>query len=161
MSELKGAFAAVDPVVERKMRILFSAYSDQHLVNSAPQEIEELRRRAQNYGIVATIGIFSLNEVARLTMRSRKSLVNHTDPKRMLILSLLQPCSSSTPRTSCSSRSPPRCYCDTRTIRLSKREWTTCGAFTRAARDKASELRLTISTSRTTQPILTFDTTSQ
>lgn len=52
------------------MRILFEAYSDQHLVNSAPKEIEELRRRAQNYGIIASIGIFSLNEVARLTMRS-------------------------------------------------------------------------------------------
>jgi hypothetical protein len=36
------------------------------------KEVEEIRRAAQNMGIAASVAAFGMNEVARLTLRSRK-----------------------------------------------------------------------------------------
>ena len=61
-------------VVDRKAQLLFEKYHDSEFVCSTQREIEEIRNRASTIGIFTSIAAFGLNEVARLTMRSRKFL---------------------------------------------------------------------------------------
>jgi hypothetical protein len=59
-------------LVDSKLSTLFQNYGDQDFVKSASKEVEEIRRSADNLGLIVTLGAFGLNEVARLTLRSRK-----------------------------------------------------------------------------------------
>lgn len=61
-------------VVDKKAQLLFEKYYDNELVCTTQKEIEQIRNRATTIGIFTSIAAFSLNEVARLTMRSRKFL---------------------------------------------------------------------------------------
>ena len=58
---------------EERLKFLVDNYADQHLVYTAPEEIEDMRLRAKKFGYLTTLAAFSLNEFARLTWRSRKS----------------------------------------------------------------------------------------
>jgi hypothetical protein len=59
---------------DEKLKVLVDNYADQHLVYSAPTEIEDMRKRAHKMGILTSMGLFGLNEFTRLTLRSRKYL---------------------------------------------------------------------------------------
>lgn len=58
---------------DEKLKVLVDSYADQHLVYSAPAEIEDMRRHAHKMGILTSIGMFGLNEFTRLSLRARKS----------------------------------------------------------------------------------------
>ena len=64
--------------IDKKLSILFDKYRDRDFANNAQKEVEDIRRRALNVGAATTAGAFILNEMARLSMRSRKcaSLIN-------------------------------------------------------------------------------------
>ena len=47
-------------------------YSDNHHVATSLRDIEGMRSSAFNTGVMVSIAAFGLNEVARLTLRSRK-----------------------------------------------------------------------------------------
>lgn len=51
---------------------LCDLYSDNHHVATSLRDIESLRASAFNTGVMVSIAAFGLNEVARLTLRSRK-----------------------------------------------------------------------------------------
>ena len=51
---------------------LCDLYSDNHHVATSLRDIESMRSNAVNTGVMASIAAFGLNEVARLTLRSRK-----------------------------------------------------------------------------------------
>jgi hypothetical protein len=59
---------------------LWKLYADNHLVATSLKEVEAMRNSATNLGIVTTIAAFGLNEVARLTLRSRKYYSSLIDP---------------------------------------------------------------------------------
>ena len=59
-------------VVDKKAALLFDKYWDSEFVNTTQQEIEDMRNKATTLGVLTSIAAFGLNEVARLTMRSRK-----------------------------------------------------------------------------------------
>jgi len=58
--------------IDKKLSILFDKYRDRDLAANAQKEVEEIRRKALNLGAGTTAAIFVLNELARLSMRSRK-----------------------------------------------------------------------------------------
>ena len=58
--------------IDKKLSILFDKYRDRDFAANAQKEVEEIRRKALNLGAGTTAGIFVLNELARLSMRSRK-----------------------------------------------------------------------------------------
>jgi hypothetical protein len=58
--------------IDKKLAILFDRYRDRDFANNAQKEVEEIRRRALNVGMATSAGAFILNEMARLSMRSRK-----------------------------------------------------------------------------------------
>ena len=58
--------------IDKKLSILFDKYRDRDFANNAQKEVEDIRRRALNVGAATTAGAFILNEMARLSMRSRK-----------------------------------------------------------------------------------------
>ena len=60
--------------IDEKLKTLVDYYADQHLVYTAPQEIEDLRRSATKKGMLISFAAFSFNELARLSYRSRKLL---------------------------------------------------------------------------------------
>ena len=62
--------------VDVKAHTLGKLYSDQDFAQSTMKEVEDIRKEANNMSIAATIAIFSINEMARLTLRSRKSFVS-------------------------------------------------------------------------------------
>ena len=68
------AFIAGDISEENdyKLKVLNENYADQHLVFTAPEEIQDIRRSAQRTGLAISIAAFGLNEAARLTLRTRK-----------------------------------------------------------------------------------------
>ena len=59
-------------IVDQKAKILFEKYYDSDFVCSTQREVEDIRARATKIGVVTSFAAFGLNEVARLTMRSRK-----------------------------------------------------------------------------------------
>ena len=59
-------------VVDQKAKILFDKYYDSEFVCTTQREVEDIRNRATTIGIFTSFAAFGLNEVARLTMRSRK-----------------------------------------------------------------------------------------
>jgi hypothetical protein len=60
------------PVVDKKIQILFDNYNDNAYAKNAQLEVEALRRKATYTGAGITVSAFVANEVARLTLRSRK-----------------------------------------------------------------------------------------
>lgn len=58
---------------DQKLDFLVNNYGDQHMIFTAPEEVEHMRSRAKRFGYFTTIAAFAFNEFARLTMRSRKS----------------------------------------------------------------------------------------
>ena len=58
--------------IDKKLSILFDKYRDRDFAANAQKEVEEIRRKALNLGAGTTAAIFVLNELARLSMRSRK-----------------------------------------------------------------------------------------
>ena len=59
-------------VVDQKVQQLYQRYRDQEHVATSQRDIEEIRNKASTMGLMTSIALFGLNEVARLTMRSRK-----------------------------------------------------------------------------------------
>ncbi len=59
-------------LVDSKLSTLFEKYGDQDFVTCAQKDVESIRRSADNIGLLVTLSAFGLNEVARLTLRSRK-----------------------------------------------------------------------------------------
>lgn len=59
-------------LVDSKLSTLFEKYGDQDFVTGAQKDVESIRRSADNIGLLVTLSAFGLNEVARLTLRSRK-----------------------------------------------------------------------------------------
>ena len=59
-------------VVDKKAQLLFSKYWDEEFVANSQRDIEQIRNKASTLGLFTSIAAFGLNEVARLTMRSRK-----------------------------------------------------------------------------------------
>ena len=59
-------------VVDQKVQQLYERYRDQEHVATSQRDIEEIRNKASTMGLMTSIALFGLNEVARLTMRSRK-----------------------------------------------------------------------------------------
>jgi len=66
-------FAANDASLDQKVLTLWNLYGDNHQVSTTLRDVETLRSNAQNLGLFVTVAVFGLNEVARLTLRSRKS----------------------------------------------------------------------------------------
>ena len=64
-------------VVDRKAQLLFDKYWDSEYVATSQRDIEQMRNRASTMGLATSIAAFGLNEVARLTMRSRKFFISH------------------------------------------------------------------------------------
>lgn len=56
----------------QKLQTLFEKYQDQEFAANATKEVEEIRNRATNQGIALTALIFGGNELARMTLRTRK-----------------------------------------------------------------------------------------
>ena len=51
---------------------MWELYADNHQVSTSLRDVEAMRARSFNLGILASVAAFGLNEVARLTLRSRK-----------------------------------------------------------------------------------------
>ena len=62
-------------VVDQKVQQLYQRYRDQEHVATSQRDIEDIRNKASTMGLMTSIALFGLNEVARLTMRSRKFFV--------------------------------------------------------------------------------------
>ena len=58
--------------IDKKLSLLFDKYRDRDFVANAQKEVEDIRRKALNVGAGSTAAIFVLNELARLSLRSRK-----------------------------------------------------------------------------------------
>ena len=69
--------------IDKKLAILYEKYRDRDFANNAQKEVEDIRKRALNVGAITTFGAFVLNEVSRLSMRSRKQCAS------LIILSFL------------------------------------------------------------------------
>ena len=54
------------------MQTLYGLYRDNHSVSTATKDVEQLKANADTFGLLASIAAFGLNEVARLTLRSRR-----------------------------------------------------------------------------------------
>jgi len=61
--------------IDKKLSLLFDKYRDRDFVANAQKEVEDIRRKALKIGAGSTAAIFVLNELARLSMRSRKCLL--------------------------------------------------------------------------------------
>ena len=61
-------------VVDKKIQVIFDNYKDNFYAKNAQQEVEDLRRKAVKLGAGISTAAFVGNEMARLTMRSRKYL---------------------------------------------------------------------------------------
>ena len=59
-------------LTDRKLSTLFEKYRDADFAANAGKEVEEIRNKALKKGAIATGAVFVLNEVARLSARSRK-----------------------------------------------------------------------------------------
>lgn len=61
-------------LIDKKLSVLFEKYRDRDFVNNAQKEVEDIRRQALTVGGATTGAAFVINELARLSMRSRKYL---------------------------------------------------------------------------------------
>jgi hypothetical protein len=61
-----------DQLVDKKIQVLFDNYKDNLYAKNAQQEVEQLRRKAVKVGAGISTVAFVGNEMARLSMRSRK-----------------------------------------------------------------------------------------
>ena len=61
-------------LIDKKLSVLYERYRDRDFVKNAQKEVEDIRRQALTVGGATTGAAFVLNEIARLTMRSRKWL---------------------------------------------------------------------------------------
>ena len=59
-------------VVDKKIRILFDNYRENHYAREAQKEVEQIRTSANKWGMGISTGAFVANELARVSMRSRK-----------------------------------------------------------------------------------------
>jgi hypothetical protein len=62
-------------IVDKKVSILFNNYKEKAYAREAQLDIESFRNKASNLGLAVTTGAFVLNEVVRMSMRSRKYLL--------------------------------------------------------------------------------------
>lgn len=58
-------------IVDQKLSTLFDRYKDRDFVVQAQKEVEDIRRKAIYTGATITGSAFFLNEIVRLTKRSR------------------------------------------------------------------------------------------
>ena len=58
--------------IDKKLSVIFDKYRDRDFAANAQKEVEVIRRKALQLGAGSTAAIFVLNELARLSMRSRK-----------------------------------------------------------------------------------------
>lgn len=61
-------------LIDKKLSVIFDKYRDRDYAANAQKEVEAIRRRALTVGATTTGAAFVLNEVARLSLRSRKCL---------------------------------------------------------------------------------------
>ena len=66
-----------DSRVDKKIQVLYDNYRDNLYAKNAQQEVEGMRRQATYTGAAITASAFVGNEVARLTLRSRKWAIKH------------------------------------------------------------------------------------
>ena len=59
-----------DPLVDKKIEVLYDNYRDNLYAKNAQQEVEAMRRKATYTGASITAAAFISNEVARLSLRS-------------------------------------------------------------------------------------------
>lgn len=59
-------------LIDKKLSVIFDRYKDADFAANAQKEVEDIRRTALQVGAATTTGAFVVNELARLTMRSRK-----------------------------------------------------------------------------------------
>ncbi len=59
-------------IVDKKIKVLYDHYRETPYVRDAQSEVEKIRNSATNWGIGITTGAFVANELARMSMRSRK-----------------------------------------------------------------------------------------
>ena len=59
-------------IVDKKIQVIFDNYKDSLYAKNAQEEVEQLRRKAIKLGAGISTVAFVGNEMARLTMRSRK-----------------------------------------------------------------------------------------
>ena len=65
-------FASQNEGVDSKIMTMWSLYHDNHHVATSLRDVEEMRSRSMYLGVMSSVAAFGLNEVARLTLRSRK-----------------------------------------------------------------------------------------
>ena len=70
--------ASQDSSLDGKIMTLWELYADNQQVATSLRDVEEMRNGATNLGIAASIAAFGLNEVARLTLRTRKFIASHS-----------------------------------------------------------------------------------
>ena len=66
--------ASQDSSLDGKIMTLWELYADNQQVATSLRDVETMRNEATNLSIAASIAAFGLNEVARLTLRTRKFL---------------------------------------------------------------------------------------
>lgn len=59
-------------LVDKKLSIIYDRYKDMDFAANAQKEVEVIRNKAVYVGAGATASILALNELVRLTKRSRK-----------------------------------------------------------------------------------------
>jgi hypothetical protein len=59
-------------LIDRKISILYDRYRDRDFAANAQKEVEDVRKKAFKVGALASGAAFFLNELSRLSMRSRK-----------------------------------------------------------------------------------------
>lgn len=57
---------------DSKLQILYNNYRDKNNVKQATKEVEGIRKNAIQKGVLTSAAVFGLNEVIRVTNRSRK-----------------------------------------------------------------------------------------
>lgn len=62
-------------LIDKKLQILYEKYRDRDFAANAQKEVEDIRRQALKVGAITSGAAFFLNEVSRLTMRSRKFIL--------------------------------------------------------------------------------------
>lgn len=66
-------YAEENNTLDSRIMTLHSLYADNQSVATSLRDVEAMRSSSVNLGIMTSIAAFGLNEVARLTLRSRKS----------------------------------------------------------------------------------------
>ncbi len=73
-------------ITDKKLSVLFDRYRDRDFVSNAQKEVEDIRKRALTVGGITTGGAFVINELSRLTMRSRKLTSKKESMPNLLLL---------------------------------------------------------------------------